>query len=322
MSAAADKRTALLLVNMGGPADVSQVRPYLRAIFRDPAILPLPGLLRVPLAHWIAARRADKVAARYLRIGGGSPLRRWTEAQQNNLAAALAETSDHLRIAGAFRYTTPSIPAALTRLRQDGCERVIVLPLFPHTTAAMTGSILREVERAASALALPWQAVPAWGSHPAVLDVWNRYLSRSLQVAGDGARVLFVAHGIPLRNVRRGDAYPEQVMASARALGSRLPNGTEWSLAYQSKVGPVAWTGPDLADELARLAKSPQPLVLMPLSFVSDCLETLYDLDIAAMEAAQQSGIETVVRVRVFNDDPDFARALAVIIQEGRYVNG
>lgn len=311
--------TAILLINMGGPDDASQIRPYLRAIFRDPAILPLPHLLRAPLAGWISARRADKVAARYAQIGGGSPLRRWTGAQTRNLADVMNYSS--LRFYPAFRYTAPLIPDVLRAAREDGCRDAVIVPLFPHATGAMTGSILRETERAAAAMNLPWRAVPAWGNHPVVLNLWSQYLARSLHVAGESARVLFVAHGIPQRDVQRGDDYPEQVAATARALGERLPAGTPWTLAYQSKVGPVKWTGPYLEQELARLAKSPQPLIIMPLSFVSDCLETLYDLDIVALETARKSGIETVVRVRVFNDDPDFARALAEVIRDGGFLH-
>ena len=134
--------------------------------------------------------------------------------------------------------------------------------------------------------------------------------------AGDGARVLFVAHGIPLRNVQRGEDYPDQVARSAAEIAACLPDRTEWSLAYQSRVGPVNWTGPDLGDEIDRLTGSPAPLVLMPLSFVADCLETLYDLDIVAAQRARRAGISNVIRVPVFNDDPRFARALLAIADD------
>jgi ferrochelatase len=128
--------------------------------------------------------------------------------------------------------------------------------------------------------------------------------------------VLFVAHGIPARNVRRGERYPERVADTARALGQELGATHPWSLAFQSRVGPVRWTGPYLEQEVERLARSPEPLVLAPLSFVADCLETSYDLDRVATEQARAAGIERVVRMAAFNDDPDFGRALARLASE------
>jgi protoporphyrin/coproporphyrin ferrochelatase len=314
-------KEALLIVNMGGPTSLEQVREYLRAIFRDPAILPFPAPLRGFLATLISSRRSGPVADRYRLIGGHSPLLHWTERLRSQLELALRQSGEPTNVAYAFRYTAPLIPDALAVLKQDGVEHVTVLPLFPHYTPAMSGSILLEVRQAAQRLAMSWSAVDAWGLHADVLDLWSRYLNRSVDLAGDGARVLFVAHGVPLRNVRRGDTYPHQVRESAERLAAMLPNGTSWSLAYQSKVGPVEWTGPYLENELQRLAAYPEPLVIMPLSFAADCLETLYDLDHVAMETARTAGVESVVRVRVFNDDPEFARALATMVMEESHVS-
>jgi ferrochelatase len=140
-------------------------------------------------------------------------------------------------------------------------------------------------------------------------------------LAGKNARVLFVAHGIPERSVRRGETYPEDVKRTAEAIIERGPDEIEWSLAFQSKIGPVEWTRPYLEDELARFALSPEPLVVMPLSFAADCLETLYDLDIVAMEKAREKGIRTVVRVPAFNDDPSFARELVNAAFTGEVVH-
>jgi ferrochelatase len=313
-------KDALLIVNMGGPTSLEQVREYLRAIFRDPAILPVPKPLRAVLAALISSRRSGPVADRYRLIGGRSPLLHWTERLRTLLEAALRANGDQTKVAFAFRYTSPLIPEAFAALKREGIEHVTVLPLFPHYTPAMSGSILLEARRAAESLSLSWSALDAWGMQFEVLDLWSRYLNRSVDLAGEGARVLFVAHGVPLRNVRRGDTYPDQVLETAERLASMLPGRTEWSLAYQSKVGPVEWTGPYLENELERLAAHPEPLVIMPLSFAADCLETLYDLDYVAMETARKAGVESVVRVRVFNDDPEFARALATLVTEESHV--
>jgi ferrochelatase len=157
--------------------------------------------------------------------------------------------------------------------------------------------------------------VEDWGQDEHIIDLWSDYLREGLNQAGPEARVLFVAHGIPQRNVKRGDDYPDRVLASARALGKRLQN-VEWSLAFQSRVGPIKWTEPYLKDELKRLCASRQPLVLMPLSFVADCLETIYDLDLVATKAAHEAGVKKVVRVRAFNDDSRFARILTDLVLE------
>ncbi|HEY3296487.1 MAG TPA: ferrochelatase [bacterium] len=313
-------KAALLLVNMGGPNSLDQVRGYLRAIFRDPAILPVPSLLRAPLASLISSRRTGAVEERYRLIGGHSPLLHWTERLRTEIASVLPGNGSRPAVAYAFRYAAPLIGEAFAALKRDGVEHVTVLPLFPHYTGAMSGSVLTEAKRAAEKYSMTWNAVDAWGLQDDVLDLWARYLARSLDIAGDGARVLFVAHGIPLRSVRRGDEYPDHVAETAKKLAATLPDGTEWSLAYQSKVGPVEWTGPYIEHEIERLAASPAPLVLMPLSFAADCLETLYDLDHIAMERARAAGVESVVRVRVFNDDPSFARILAKLVTEEYHV--
>ena len=302
---------ALLLVNMGGPRSLNEVGDYLRAIFNDPAILPLPKPLRTPLAEWITSRRKDKVAERYRLLGGKSPLYHWTAELRNAVESALLERNFEVLVSYAFRYVSPTIEEELTALHNMNIDTVRLLPLFPHYTHAMSGSVLKEAERVAHQWHMDILPLGDWGVDKRMLDLWHSYLKAALSEAGSGARVLFVAHGIPLRNVQKGDDYPERVKATAAALGSRLPQGMDWSLAFQSRVGPVKWTEPYLEAELSRLCASSAPLVLMPLSFAADCLETIYDLDIVAATQALQAGVKKVVRIRAFNDDPEFARILA-----------
>ncbi|HEX04662.1 MAG TPA: hypothetical protein ENH10_05820 [Bacteroidetes bacterium] len=144
----------------------------------------------------------------------------------------------------------------------------------------------------------------------------SEYLKSAMDEAGTGARVLFVAHGIPMREVKRGDNYPDKVSENAAMLAETLPAGTDWGLAYQSRVGPIEWTQPYLEDELERLAKSSDPVVIMPLSFVADCLETLYDLDRIAAPELLNRGVSKVVRVPVYNDDPRFIERMAQLVNE------
>jgi len=306
---------ALLVVNMGGPERAADIEPFLLAIFRDPAILPVPRLLRPLLARLIARRRAPKVAQRYDQIGGASPLPDLTRRLVARVTEAL-EAPASMVVSHAFRYTSPTLEQALVDLHHDGVRRVRLLPLFPHYTDAMAGSVEREARRVAEPLGLTLECLGPFGQRPDVLALWQAGIRQALATVGQGPRVLFVAHGIPMRNVRRGDPYPERVAATARALGAELPAGVTWSLAYQSRVGPVAWTRPYLEDELERLTASAAPLVLVPLSFVADCLETLYDLDLVAAAEARAAGVSEVVRVPAFNDDPAFGQVIARLATE------
>jgi len=306
---------AILLVNMGGPATLGEVRPYMRAIFRDPAILPVPAALRPMLSALIVGLRAKEVTERYRRIGGASPLLSWTETLRESVTRELRSLGDNSPVAHAYRYTEPLIEASLADLKKQGAERVLLVPLFPHATRAMTGSIEIEARRAATSLGLHIETLAAFGNQKTVLALWREYLLETLRVSGSEARVLFVAHGIPMRDVRAGDDYPDRVLDTARALATSLPQTAEWSLAYQSKVGPVVWTQPYLEDELRRLCAVSRPVVIMPISFVADCLETLYDLDLQAVPTIQTAVGDRVLRVRAFNDDPRFVRALVDLIR-------
>ena len=201
-------------------------------------------------------------------------------------------------------------------LANKGIERVNVLPLFPHYTHTMTGSVMTVVERSARELGLHFEYVEDWGQEEAVLSVWKEYLRSAVIEAGAGARVMFVAHGIPKIYVNRGDDYPNRVRATADKLAAFLPEGTQWTVAFQSKVGPVEWTKPYMEEVLHEWSNSDAPIVMMPISFVADCLETIYDLDSVAKEMVDARGVRKYVRARVFNDDPRFAIALLNVWQE------
>jgi len=306
----------ILLVNMGGPSDTNEIRGYLKAIFSDSAILPLPGLIRKPLARYISGKREPKVAARYDMIGGGSPLRAWTEKLRNLVADELKNPRGNLGVVHAFRYSSPTIETAINDLNPAEIDEIILLPLFPHRTNAMTGSIEKEAARVCERRNIRLKSIPSWGNREDIISIWHDYIREEMKKTDGDCFVLFVAHGIPLRNVNRGDDYPERVRETVKALGERLPSNAGWSLAFQSRVGPVKWTAPYLENEILRISKISKNLLMMPVSFVSDCLETLYDLDIVAVKTAHNAGIERVRRIRVFNDDPRFARELAAIVSE------
>ncbi len=304
---------------MGGPSDLKGVKPFLTAILEDPFILGMPTVLRYPLSRLIVRIRLKKVIERYRLIGGGSPLAKWSEIIVQALRKEFkSETNDYIRIEYAFRYCSPTIPEVLSSFKDDGFDDVIIFPLFPHYTRAMTGSISALAKDECKKLNVHLIEIPVWGSDIELLNIQRDYLHQALKNAGVGARVLFVAHGIPISDVRRGDRYPQQVEHTAHKLGASLPEGVEWSLAYSSRLGPVKWLGPYLEDELSRLGETPEPIVIMQVSFVFDCLETLYDLDIVAIDSLKQMGVSKVTRVPSFNDNPLFVKFIYKLLSAVR----
>jgi ferrochelatase len=232
------------------------------------------------------------------------------------VAGELDNHSHNLEVIHAFRYSPPTIENAIADIAKNNADEIILVPLFPHRTAAMTGSIEKKAAEYCKRYNLKLSFVADWGNRQEIIAIWSKYIEQELiEISGD-CFVLFAAHGIPLRDVNKGDRYPDLVKETAKTLADMLPDNVGWSLAFQSRVGPVRWTGPYLEDEIIRISELSKNLLLMPLSFVADCLETLYDLDIVATKLAKDSGFEKVRRVRVFNDDPRFAKALASIARE------
>jgi len=311
-------KRALLIVNMGGPSNLDEVRPFLQSIFDDPLILTVPGFIRKPLSRLIVNRRIDKVMDRYALIGGRSPILGWTEKLVDGLKHESSNGSEPYfdEISYAFRYSSPLIGKAINQLHAQGIKEITLLPLFPHHALAMSGSIAIEAEKAAKDDNIKLSFIPAWGLEKPVISLQSQYLADSMKGKDSETHVLFVAHGIPQRSVDRGEDYPIRVADSARAISHSLPDGVSWSLAFQSRLGPVKWTEPYLEDEIKLHAAANKTLVIVPLSFVADCLETLYDLDIVAAKLAVQVGYMQIVRVRTFNDDPQFARIMLQIASE------
>jgi len=305
---------ALMIVNMGGPDNLESIPEYLRSIFRDPRILNLPAVLRYPIASLITGLRSKRVIEKYKLIGSASPLKWRTSSLALSMLSVLRDDTEKFEtVSFAFRYTSPTIGGKMKALKAVGIEKILLFPMFPHYTDSMTGSIQAKAEEAAAESGIDVSVIPEWGQNKSIISIQQKYLKEAIEKVGCNARVLFVAHGIPMSHVERGEDYPGQVEESVAAISKMLKKDTVRSLAYQSKVGPVKWTGPYLDKELDRLCQSKDPLIIMPLSFVSDCLETLYDLDIVAAEKIKNSGVKEFVRVPVFNDDTRFARALTKI---------
>jgi protoporphyrin/coproporphyrin ferrochelatase len=309
-------KTAVLLLNLGGPRNLAEVEPYLYELFLD--VLPAGlGPLKKPLAKLISTRRAPSSAEKYALIGGRSPLVERTEEQARALAAALGPGfTTHL----AMRCGHPSTEEGVREALAAGAERAVALPLYPQWANATTRSSLQELRRVWPA-GRPLIEICTWHDHPGWLDASaatvRDAIDRIPPELRDRLLVVFSAHGLPMSQVKKGDPYPGYVELSARGTAERCGLApAQWKVTYQSRVGPMKWLGPDTTEFLEASARG-RAVVTVPIAFVSEHLETLYDLDILAKEAAEKGGAVAYARAAAVGARPDFIAALADIVRTG-----
>ncbi len=307
-------KTAVFLMNLGGPRTLDEVEPYLYELFSDPLVVSAPfGPFRKLFARLVSRFRAPSSAEKYALIGGGSPLVAGTEAQGRALAAVLGgEFTVHL----AMRCGHPNTAEGVRDALAAGADRAVSLPLYPQFANATTTSSLREMRRLWPR-DRPLFEVCSYHDHPGYLDSVAATLREALARVAPGNRdrvlVVFSAHGIPMSQVKKGDLYPSEIEASARGAAERC-GLVSWQVTYQSKVGPAKWLGPDTVAFLEANAKG-RAVVTVPIAFVSEHLETLYDLDILAAEAARAGGALEYHRAAAVGDRADFAAALADVVR-------
>ncbi len=325
---AARPEVGILLLNLGGPESLAEVEPFLVRLFSDREIIELPlGALAQPVFARVVARvRGPAVRANYALIGGGSPQIRLTRAQAEALEARLnRETDGRFRVRLALRYWGPSTEEALAELQREGISRLVALPLYPHYSRATTGSSENELRRT---LARPrfrdasftLSSVSSYAVDPLYLEAMAESVRRGLEAFPAHARsrvvLLFSAHALPQRFVDRGDPYVGEIEATRQGILARLGNGRRHVLGYQSRTGPVKWTGPGtdaVIDELGR--EGAREVLVVPLSFVSDHIETLYEVDLLFAERARRAGITDYRRTEALNTHPLFVEALARLVE-------
>jgi len=319
---ATDGGTGVCLLYMGGPETLDQVEPFLLALFADRDLIRLPGgrLVQGPLGRFIARKRAPKVRDRYAQIGGGSPLRRITERQAELLGQALAPHGA-FRVVVGMRYSAPRTAQALEELAAAGVSKVIALPLYPHFSSATTGSSFKDLDRALAARGGSdgWRVerVQGFYDHPRYVEALAGTVQRGLEELGGEAAVVFSAHSLPRELVeKRGDPYRDQVEATVAAVVERL-DLPRWELGYQSRSGPVRWLEPDVLELVARHGEARTPaLLVVPVSFVSDHIETLHEIDIEMRAFALARGVGRFARAPSLNEDPTFIQALTEVVLE------
>jgi ferrochelatase len=318
-------RTGILLLNFGGPWTLSDVKPFLYRLFANRRVLVgVPSPLRQMLAFAIAQMKGRSSRESYKSIGGGSPQLKWTSIQAEGLRN-LARRLD-VKIEIGMRSAEPSIELALERLHLWGAEKLILLPLFPQYSTTTTGTCFEEVADALSRL--HWSPevhqIMNWPDHPFYIELLQATLDEALAEAhseqNDGdtpVHVIFSAHSLPLKIVELGDPYPEDVQKTVQALTRNLQQ--PWSVAFQSRNGKLPWLQPYLEEELKRLGREGvKKVVIVPISFVSDHIETLFELDQLYAGLAKEYGITEYRRTRCFNADPRFPRILHSLLS-GNY---
>lgn len=334
-------------MNYGGPERAEDCEPYLRNIFLDPCLVPIPALVRPLAASWIARRRAPRLRENYAAMGRFSPILEQTEAQAAALGSALG---DGWRCLVGMSYWKPLIREACQEIVRGAFERAVLLPLYPQESRATTGSCLQEARVRLKEMGFrgPLREVRSFWSEPGFLSAVEEGVRTALEAAPAGARVLFCAHGLPFSAARK-DPYPGQVLATVKEFCSRLdlaldpvhlpgagsplpaPNSElrtphsalstphsprRAALAWQSRVGPMRWLEPSVEEVLrAWASEGVAHAILVPVAFVSEHSETLYELDVLYTGRARDLGI-AVTRVPTVQTHPAFVAALARAVRE------
>eukprot|EP00239_Pterosperma_sp_CCMP1384_P010232 CAMPEP_0197865218 /NCGR_PEP_ID=MMETSP1438-20131217/43537_1 /TAXON_ID=1461541 /ORGANISM="Pterosperma sp., Strain CCMP1384" /LENGTH=507 /DNA_ID=CAMNT_0043483645 /DNA_START=469 /DNA_END=1992 /DNA_ORIENTATION=- len=323
-------KIGVLLLNLGGPETLDDVQPFLYNLFADPDIIRLPDALKwaqKPLAFALSGARAPKSAEAYASIGGGSPLRRITDDQADALKSSLVGRGlKDVHVYVGMRYWYPFTEEALEAIKQDGVERLVVLPLYPQFSISTSGSSLRLIEeifKTDSYLkSLKHTVIPSWYQRPGYLEAMADLIQNEVdkfRTPGE-AHIFFSAHGVPVSYIEEGDPYKEEMEQCVDLIMSELKNrGVEnpHTLAYQSRVGPVEWLKPYTDDSIKELgSKGVKSLLAVPISFVSEHIETLEEIDMEYRELAEESGIQNWGRVPALGVEPTFIDDLADAVIE------
>lgn len=296
-------------------------------MFSDPEVIRVrPALLRKAIAASIALARRNTSRELYRAIGGASPIRRLTERQASAVEELLREGGRTVRIRAAMNCSRPLVEDVVAELASSGVNRFLALPLYPQYSRTTTKGALDRARAAVRRFApgARLDELSSWPTHPLFARAHAELIGEAItgfpDPRLDAVHLLFSAHSIPKKLVtREGDPYPKEVEASIEAILANLPQRPAWTLAYQSKLGPVEWLGPATLDVLRKLGERGEKQVLaIPIAFVTDHVETLYEIDQLFGGVARESGIANFRRTPGLNDHPTFLRALEDLILSRR----
>ncbi len=319
-----NKKVAVVVFQLGGPDSLEAIEPFLYNLFCDPDIINFPGafLARKALARFISRRRAPKVAEHYEEIGGKSPIRQLTNAQAVALEQELQKRYDS-KVFVAMRYWKPSTEEAIEHVKQGGFDKVILLPLYPQFSKATTISSMKEWNKQAKlrGLSIPSASVCCYFNHPSyiagIVENINETYARFAGYDQKDIDLVFSAHGVPVSLIKEGDPYQIQIEESMRLVlecgGWKSPA----TLCYQSKVGPAQWLTPSFTQTIADLAaRGRKNLLIVPIAFVTEHIETLHEINIQGREQAMHLGIKRFEMMPALNDHPKFIECLADLVSK------
>lgn len=307
------RRIAVVLFNLGGPDDQATVKPFLFNLFNDPAIIGLPKPFRAVLARLISTRRETSAQANYALMGGGSPLLPETRRQGEALTQVLAGLlpGDEVRSFIAMRYWSPLTEQTAAEVAAFAPDEIVLLPLYPQFSTTTTQSSLKAWRGAYAGPGVS-RAVCCYPEAPGWIEAQADGVRAKLAEAGDRpVRVLFSAHGIPEGLIaKKGDPYQEQIESTCAAIAARA-GLTDWSICYQSRVGPMKWLGPSTPEAIAQAGRDGVGVVVAPVAFVSEHIETLVELDIEYAELAHGLGVAPYLRTPAVGVAAPFIQTLA-----------
>jgi ferrochelatase len=312
------RKLAIVLFNLGGPDGPKAVRPFLFNLFSDPAIITLPAPARLALAALISTTRTKSAQANYARMGGGSPLLPETVAQAGVLEAVLQDSlPDHeAKVFIAMRYWKPDTAATAAAVKAYQPDEVVLLPLYPQFSTTTTGSSLAAWTKAYTGKGVV-RSVCCYPLADELVEAHAQRIRAAWTAAGEpkNVRLLFSAHGLPVQIIKAGDPYQAQVEATAEAVAAKLGGGWDWQVCYQSRVGRLVWLGPSTPQALEAAARDGKGVLVSPISFVSEHIETLVELDHEYAELAEELGVSPYIRAPALGVQAQFIQGLATAVK-------
>ncbi|KAA3636270.1 MAG: ferrochelatase [Calditrichaeota bacterium] len=312
MKISPNDKVCVVLLGMGGPNNLSDIKSFLYNIFSDREIIQLPGgaIFQKPFAKMISSLRYKSVQDNYRKIGGSSPLFKWTTAQKDNIEFSLAPVYAGFEVFIAMRYFHPLTADTIKTINSRGFNKVIVLPMYPQYCKATTGSSFNVFQTELKKYPdIKAEYINDFHDNQKYIELMREYIDNNIQ---DDEILMFSAHSIPQKFVDEGDPYVDQVRKTANLAADKR----DFILSFQSRTGPVKWVGPDTVDETKRLISEGKKLFIVPISFVCDHIETLFELDIELKEFVDEKYQKNIRRMPMFNDDKNFGAMLTELILE------
>ena len=317
-------KKAVILLNLGGPDKLENVQPFLFNLFNDPAILNLPSFLRYPLAKLISNRRAPIAKKIYAELGGSSPILKLTEEQSNALEIKLNQTQeeDEYKCFIIMRCWNPRAEDVIKDVQLYSPDEVILMPLYPQYSAATSGSSIKEWKDVCKKnnYYVKTSTICCYPTDQNFINAHTKEITKKIKDLKN-FKLIFSAHGLPEKNIKKGDPYQWQVEQSVKKIVENLNNeNLDWILSYQSRVGPLKWIGPSTETTIIENSKIGKHIVLVPIAFVSEHSETLVELDIEYKEIADANGCKNYTRVPALGINEDFIKAMSeLIIKKNEY---